>query len=193
MRLSGSDGWCSGVWRSSRAGRSRWVSSGGRRGGDAAFVGLPGNPAAVYVTFARVVRPLLLRLAGAVGTGLMPMPVRAAFSYKKKAGRREYVRVKLPAPRTGPWKRSSMPRRVLESSPPSLRPTVSSSCRKRPPGSSPAQAWAFSPTRPWWVRSDSHRRGDERGFDWFLESVDHDHRANCRSPRRQGRRPEKCA
>ena len=31
----------------------------------AAFVGLPGNPAAVYVTFARVVRPLLLRLAGA--------------------------------------------------------------------------------------------------------------------------------
>ena len=31
----------------------------------AAFVGLPGNPVAVFVTFARVVRPLLLRLAGA--------------------------------------------------------------------------------------------------------------------------------
>src|SRR5204863_8914044 len=30
-----------------------------------AFVGLPGNPVAVFVTFARVVRPLLLRLAGA--------------------------------------------------------------------------------------------------------------------------------
>ena len=71
------------------------VIPGGADGGDAAFVGLPGNPAAVYVTFARVVRPLLLRLAGAVGTGLLPMPVRAAFSYKKKAGRREYVRVKL--------------------------------------------------------------------------------------------------
>jgi molybdopterin molybdotransferase len=71
------------------------VIPGGAQGGDAAFVGLPGNPAAVYVTFARVVRPLLLRLAGAQGTALVPMPVRAAFSYKKKAGRREYVRVKL--------------------------------------------------------------------------------------------------
>jgi molybdopterin molybdotransferase len=61
----------------------------------AAFVGLPGNPAAVYVTFARVVRPLLLRLAGAEAPPLVPLPVRAAFAYRKKAGRREYVRVKL--------------------------------------------------------------------------------------------------
>jgi len=61
----------------------------------AAFVGLPGNPAAVYVTFARVVRPLLLRLAGAEAAPLVPLPVRAAFGYRKKAGRREYLRVKL--------------------------------------------------------------------------------------------------
>ena len=61
----------------------------------AAFVGLPGNPAAVYVTFARVVRPLLLRLAGAQAVPLVALPVRAAFGYRKKAGRREYVRVKL--------------------------------------------------------------------------------------------------
>ena len=47
------------------------------------------------MTFARVVRPLLLRLAGAASAPLVPMPVRAAFAYKKKAGRREYVRVKL--------------------------------------------------------------------------------------------------
>lgn len=65
------------------------------RGASAAFVGLPGNPAAVYVTFARVVRPLLLRLAGAEAAPLVPLPVRAAFAYRKKAGRREYVRVKL--------------------------------------------------------------------------------------------------
>jgi molybdopterin molybdotransferase len=64
-------------------------------GVSAAFVGLPGNPAAVYVTFARVVRPLLLRLAGAEAAPLMALPVRAAFAYRKKAGRREYVRVKL--------------------------------------------------------------------------------------------------
>jgi molybdopterin molybdotransferase len=71
------------------------VIPGSTRGADAAFVGLPGNPAAVYVTFARVVRPLLLRLAGAASAPLVPMPVRAAFAYNKKAGRREYVRVKL--------------------------------------------------------------------------------------------------
>jgi molybdopterin molybdotransferase len=61
----------------------------------AAFVGLPGNPAAVYVTFARVVRPLILRLAGAEAVPLIPLHVRAAFGYRKKTGRREYVRVKL--------------------------------------------------------------------------------------------------
>ena len=64
-------------------------------GASAAFVGLPGNPAAVYVTFARVVRPLLLRLAGVEAAPLVPLPVRAAFGYRKKPGRREYVRVKL--------------------------------------------------------------------------------------------------
>ena len=54
-----------------------------------------GNPVAVFVTFARVVRPLLLRLAGAEPPPLVPLPVRAAFAYRKKGGRREYVRVAL--------------------------------------------------------------------------------------------------
>ena len=61
----------------------------------AAFVGLPGNPVAVFVTFARIVRPLLLRLSGALPEPLSVYPVRAGFSYKKKNGRREYVRVSL--------------------------------------------------------------------------------------------------
>jgi len=61
----------------------------------AAFVGLPGNPVAAFVTFARVVRPLLLRLAGALPEPALAMPVRAGFSYRKKKGRREYVRVTL--------------------------------------------------------------------------------------------------
>jgi molybdopterin molybdotransferase len=61
----------------------------------AAFVGLPGNPAAVFVTFVRVVRPLLARLAGATPRPLVGLPVRAAFAYRKKKGRREYVRVSL--------------------------------------------------------------------------------------------------
>jgi len=60
-----------------------------------AFVGLPGNPVAVFVTFARVVRPLLLRLAGATPEPLIALPVKAGFAYRKKKGRREYVRVSL--------------------------------------------------------------------------------------------------
>jgi molybdopterin molybdotransferase len=71
----------------------RPVAMGVLRG--AAFVGLPGNPVAVFVTFARVVRPLLLRLAGANPEPLVALPVKSAFAYKKKKGRREYVRVAL--------------------------------------------------------------------------------------------------
>ncbi len=61
----------------------------------AAFVGLPGNPVAVFVTFVRVVRPLLLQLSGALPESLIALPTRAAFAYKKRKGRREYVRVAL--------------------------------------------------------------------------------------------------
>jgi len=64
-------------------------------GSGAAFVGLPGNPVAVFVTFARVVRPLFLRLAGAAPEPLTALPVRLTFPYRKKQGRREYVRVAL--------------------------------------------------------------------------------------------------
>jgi molybdopterin molybdotransferase len=64
-------------------------------GHSAAFVGLPGNPVAVFVTFVRVVKPLLRRLAGARPQTLLALPVRAGFAYKKKKDRREYVRVAL--------------------------------------------------------------------------------------------------
>jgi len=64
-------------------------------GGSAVFVGLPGNPVAVFVTFVRVVKALLRRLSGARPQALMPLPVRAGFAYKKKKDRREYVRVAL--------------------------------------------------------------------------------------------------
>jgi len=67
----------------------------GRLGHAAAFAGLPGNPAAVYVTFVRVVWPLLLRLAGAAPRQPVALPVRATFAYRKRKGRREYVRVTL--------------------------------------------------------------------------------------------------
>ncbi|HEY6258971.1 MAG TPA: molybdopterin-binding protein, partial [Xanthobacteraceae bacterium] len=71
------------------------VIPGSRQGTGTAFVGLPGNPVAVFVTFARVVRPLWARLAGAELGPLVPLPVRATFAYRKRKGRREYVRVAL--------------------------------------------------------------------------------------------------
>jgi molybdopterin molybdotransferase len=59
------------------------------------LVGLPGNPVAVFVTFAYVVRPLISAILGAVPTPLVASTVISSFSYRKKAGRREYVRVSL--------------------------------------------------------------------------------------------------
>ena len=59
------------------------------------LIGLPGNPVASFVTFVHVVRPTILALSGAAPDRPMPMPVRAALSYRKKSGRREYVRVTL--------------------------------------------------------------------------------------------------
>jgi molybdopterin molybdotransferase len=75
----------------------RPVAMGVIRNGEnsAAFAGLPGNPVAVFVTFVKVVRPLLMQLSGAALQPLVAVPVRAAFAYKKKKGRREYVRVSL--------------------------------------------------------------------------------------------------
>lgn len=71
------------------------VLAGSSANQQAAFAGLPGNPVAAFVTFARIVRPMLLRLAGARPEPLIALPVRSAFSYRKKEGRREYVRVSL--------------------------------------------------------------------------------------------------
>jgi molybdopterin molybdotransferase len=58
-------------------------------------VGLPGNPVAAIVTFLHLARPLALRLAGATAMPLPRFAAIAEFSFRKKAGRREYVRVSL--------------------------------------------------------------------------------------------------
>jgi molybdopterin molybdotransferase len=59
------------------------------------FIGLPGNPVAVMVTFLRIARPIILRLMGAADAEPHRFPVRTAFAYKKKRDRREWVRVRL--------------------------------------------------------------------------------------------------
>jgi molybdopterin molybdotransferase len=63
--------------------------------GGTPLIGLPGNPVASFVTFVHVARPTVLALSGALSEPLVPLPVRAAFTYRKKPGRREYVRVSL--------------------------------------------------------------------------------------------------
>jgi molybdopterin molybdotransferase len=59
------------------------------------FIGLPGNPVASFVTFTYVVRPTVLSLSGTTPQPIVSTPLRAAFSYRKKAGRREYVRISV--------------------------------------------------------------------------------------------------
>ncbi|BAE52601.1 molybdopterin molybdotransferase MoeA [Paramagnetospirillum magneticum] len=59
------------------------------------FVGLPGNPVAVMVTFMLIARPMVLRLMGAAQTALPRYPVEAGFAFKHKPGRREYLRARL--------------------------------------------------------------------------------------------------
>src|SRR5215468_5762396 len=86
------------------------VIPGGCPGHAAAFAGLPGNPAAVYVTFVRVVWPLLLRLAGAAPCQPIALPVRATFGYRKRKGRREYVRVTLRHAADGAVEAAKFPR-----------------------------------------------------------------------------------
>jgi molybdenum cofactor synthesis domain len=78
--------------------------------GGTPFIGLPGNPVASFVTFVHVVRPTVLALAGAMQQPLVPMPVRAAFAYKKKIARREYVRVVLRKAPDGVLEATKFPR-----------------------------------------------------------------------------------
>jgi molybdopterin molybdotransferase len=63
--------------------------------GSTPFVGLPGNPVAVMVTFLLIARPLILRLGGATDIAPMLYKVRAGFDHEKKKDRREFVRARL--------------------------------------------------------------------------------------------------
>ncbi len=59
------------------------------------LIGLPGNPVAAALTFAILARPLILRLSGAMIAPPLTVPVQAGFAYRKKPGRREYLRARL--------------------------------------------------------------------------------------------------
>ena len=63
--------------------------------GDAAFIGLPGNPVAAMVTFMVIARSVILMLMGASETVAPRYAVTAEFDHQKKTGRREWLRAIL--------------------------------------------------------------------------------------------------
>ncbi|MGE0310461.1 MAG: gephyrin-like molybdotransferase Glp [Lautropia sp.] len=63
------------------------------RGGQADFIGLPGNPVSSFVTFLLFVRPFLLRLAGVARVEPTVLPMVAGFDWPAPDPRREFLRV----------------------------------------------------------------------------------------------------
>ena len=74
------------------------------------FVGLPGNPVAVVVTFLTIVRPLILRMMGGKDVPPHTFKVRAGFDHKKKKDRREWVRAHLVEDASGGLTAEKFPR-----------------------------------------------------------------------------------
>jgi molybdopterin molybdotransferase len=78
--------------------------------GGVPFLGLPGNPVAVMVTFLLLARPLILRLSGASEIAPRFYRVEAGFAYDKKASRAEYLRARLKPGTDGGWVAEKFPR-----------------------------------------------------------------------------------
>jgi molybdopterin molybdotransferase len=62
--------------------------------GEAAFIGLPGNPVSSFVTFLVFVRPFLLKTQGIAAVAPRVLEARADFDWVDPDPRREYLRVK---------------------------------------------------------------------------------------------------
>jgi molybdopterin molybdotransferase len=65
--------------------------------GDTPFIGLPGNPTSVFVTFCLIARPFLSKLQGVCEPETPPLQARAAFTVNRPGARQEYLRVSLRA------------------------------------------------------------------------------------------------
>ncbi len=63
--------------------------------GETPFIGLPGNPTSVFVTFCLVARPFLLKLQGVVESEPLRLQALAAFSVPRPGTRQDYLRVTL--------------------------------------------------------------------------------------------------
>ncbi|MEZ5503314.1 MAG: molybdopterin molybdotransferase MoeA [Halioglobus sp.] len=63
--------------------------------GDIPFIGLPGNPTSVFVTFCLVARPFLLKMQGVAEPEAPRLQASAAFTVGRPGTRQEYLRVTL--------------------------------------------------------------------------------------------------
>jgi molybdopterin molybdotransferase len=59
------------------------------------FIGLPGNPVSVFVTFLLFARPFIMKLQGQPGTSAQVVPMRADFELARPDRRREFLRVRV--------------------------------------------------------------------------------------------------
>jgi molybdopterin molybdotransferase len=63
--------------------------------GHCVVLGLPGNPVSVAVAFLLFARPLLLKRMGAEPTEPLRLRATADFQFRRKPGRREWLRARL--------------------------------------------------------------------------------------------------
>ena len=64
------------------------------QGGQAAFIGVPGNPVAAFVTFLLLVRPFIRRCQGMAAELPTPLRLPADFDWRKAEPRRNFLRVR---------------------------------------------------------------------------------------------------
>jgi len=72
-----------------------WVRRPG--GGEAAFLGLPGNPVSSFICLLLFVRPFVLRMQGAGRISARAYPMRADFDWPRPDARQEFLRARINA------------------------------------------------------------------------------------------------
>ena len=85
------------MWRISMKPGSHWLL----RIENASFIGLPGNPVSVFVTFCIFARPFLLRAQGVMDIAPRGFWVEAAFDWPRPDHRREFLRARRVAGEAG--------------------------------------------------------------------------------------------
>ncbi len=80
--------------------------------GQTPFIGTPGNPVSLFVTFCIFARPFILRTQGVVGAvNPVLLQARADFTWEKPVKRREYARARIASNEQGETKATLYPTR----------------------------------------------------------------------------------